>query len=347
MKDNLLDLFIDKLYLLLKSENLGFQVSKYANGQDYTISELINSDIDNFDKHFLSEHLSDYFFSLKRSHKNLLSVIFHELLFEHPQVVYTQLSSFPIFNKFRQSIHDCFPSLDCMFEKEDLALYLSNYKDKSLFCKNYYCFEKLLNEITMRFPSHKNYEAIILHNFKVHSKLIKRANGNIIATRSWCSRNLNSTSHFEEFITIKNDKPLFPKIQFHTLLKFIDMDIVQSQYVINSAKGMNAYKQFFKSLTFILNSNLIKKELDIERVEGQLVFDNQQYQLTIFSTKALNSDIIESDISVLLNAICEYSNQNEKQASDFESFVFKFFQFHSLQKKLVPLGRKAEKAQKI
>lgn len=347
MKYNLLNLFIDKLYTMLKSEQLGFKLNKYGNGQDYTVTDLKNSDVIDFDKQFLLDNLSDYFFSLKRNQKDLLPILFHALISEHPQVVFNQLSSFPIFHKYRNGIDDSFPSLDCIFEKEDLALYLMHYNDKPLICQNYHCFNKLLNEIHQRFKSHINYISILLHNFKIHSKLIKKTNGNIIATRSWCINYLNNTEGFEDFITLKNDKPLFHKIEYHTLLKFIDIEIVQSRFVINNAKGIDDYKNFFKSLNFILNSPLIKKELCIERTEGQFVFDKKQYQLTIFSKKELNSDIIEENIVVLLNAVCDYYNKTNKQMSDFEGFVFKFFQFHSLQKKLVPLGKKSEKMQKI
>lgn len=347
MKENLLSLFLNKLHSKLKSENLGFKVTKYATSQEYSITELEKAEIKDFDTQFLQDNLSDYFFSLRRNNKELLSIIFHELITECPQHVFTQLSTFPVFHTFRKSIDDSFPSLDCIFERDDLILYLKNYKDKDLICNNYYGFERLLNEINRRFQSHKEYEEIVLHNFKVHSTLIKKAKGNIIATRSWCIKNLNIIDDFEEFITLKDDKPLFYHVEDSILLKFLDVSIVQSKYVINNAKGTEDYKNLFKSLISVLNSPLLKKELQLSRVEGQFVFDNKNYQITFFSPNKLNSDIIEEDICVLLTAICEYYNKEQKQANDFDGFIFKVFQYHSLKKRLVPLGRKSEKVPKI
>jgi hypothetical protein len=357
MKNNLLNLFINKLYNKLKSENLGFKTVYFSNGYEYIISDLINSDIIDYNHKFLLDNLKDYFFNLIKNHQDFLPIIFHDLIIEYPEILFTQLSSFPIFGKFRKGLDDCFHYLDSIFNHEDLSIYLQNYIDKQFICSNYYSFERMLNEINKRFKFHNNYEKIILHNLKIHSKLIKKTNGNKIATRSWCIKNLNNIYNFEEFITFKEDKKLFHKIEYFTTLIFINIETIELKYILNNVNGFNSsyiYKNFIKSLISILNSNLIKTLLNIERVEGQLIFDNQKYQLTFFSKKELNSLIIEEDIEILLNGICEYYNKNDKnnkKSDDFEDFVLKFFQIQKLNKKLnekfIPLNKKSEKVTKI
>lgn len=345
MTITLLDLFIDKLYYHLKEKKIGFKEQKYGNGSDFNICDVEES-ID-FDKQFLTEHIRDYFFNLRRKEKEILPIIFKDILKENGQLLYKNLSSLPILDSYRKGLDNSFPSLVLIFEIEDLANYLGNYKDKPFVCTNYYCFTKLLEEINKHFKSHKNYESIILHNFKIHSKLIRRTNGNIIATRSWCLSNISNLDPFEEFIKLDNKDNLFTSLELEVLPIFINFKSLQANFLLEKAKGIEKYKEMLKSLTHILNYEHVKKLLDIEHVEGNFVLDNKQFQLTFFSQKKLNCDTIEKNVTFLIQSICDYFNKVEKEALDFENQIFKVFQFHTLNQKLTPLGKEKEKVTKI
>lgn len=346
-KENLLTLFSDCLYTVLKSHNLGF---KCYSDNDFIITDLTKSDIVDFDRTFILNNLS----SCSRiiiNKKNHLPFIFHELISKYPEIVYSQLSSFSaiLFHSDEKGIS--LYSLQHLFEKEDLVQFLKNYTDTHFIFTRFYSFSSFLSDINSLFKNHDDYDNIILHQLKIHSKLIKKSQGNIIQLRAWCYKHVNSLKKFEEFIYLKNEKPLFSTIKLNTLLKFIDVETTKIQYSLINPNfnygSIDIYGDFFKSFILMLNSPSMKKELQIEEAEGSFVFHKKNYQLIFFSKNKLDTDLIEEKITLLLQAVCDYHNTNNSKDNDFEFSVFKNFLFYQLQKKLTPTGIKKEKGTKI
>lgn len=347
MKDDLINLFIDKLYYSLHSSNLSFNKREFANSHEFYLCSNEEQDCIVLDKAFLLDNLSEYFFNLIRKNSFILPNVLHDLLLEHPTLVFTKLSSLPICSTSFSSLDKNFVIFENIFFHDDLSTFLMNYKDNVLFSTNYYSFSDLLKVVHEKYHNHKDYHNILLHIFKIHKGLIRKKNGNIIGVRTWAIKNLNDIAFLEEFISIENENPLFTDIGFHTMLKFLDVKAVQARYLIKNAKGIADYHNLLKSLTSILNSNNAKTQLHIERVEGNFAFDKKKYQLTIFSKQVLDSTYIEKIIDILLKAICDYYNLDSNKPEDFESVVFKVFQYYNLSEKLLSKNKKTGKVQKI
>lgn len=342
MQKNLLDLFIEYLGEELNVRKLGLKEMKYNNGSHYVICKIKDS-ID-FDNQFLKEKLSDFYYDLTTDTIDVVSHILHMLIVKHADFVFSQLTLLSPFNKHRKGLDDSFPALYCSFTTEDLAIYLANYSEKRLVCNNYYCFTTLLNKLKNEFKDHKNYINILLHNFKLHATLIKKSNGNLIGTRSWCIEHINNNhiKLFEPFFNIEYTKPLFLDLPYNTTIKFFDIKALQSNFVLQDAKGVKRYKEFLRSFIHVLNINLIKKEFKIDKAEGQLVFDNTGYQVTFFHQNNLDNINLEKNLSFLLKVLCEYWNLNTSDSTNFDNNIFKSFQYHLLNNRLIPLGKKDE-----
>lgn len=342
MKNNLLDLFIECLSEELNFRKLGLKEMKYNNDSHYVICKI--EDSINFDNQLLKEKLSDFYYALTKDTIDVVSHILHILIFKFPEIVFSQLTSLSPFNKHIKGLNDSFPALKCSFKTEDLAIYLANYSEKNLICNNYSCFTILLNKLKTEFKNHKDFNNILLHNFKLHANLIKKADGNLIGTRSWCIENINNNhiEIFEPFFNIEYTKPLFLNLQYNTTIKIFDIKALQSNFVLQDAKGVKRYKEFLRSFTHVLNINLIKKEFKIDKTEGQLVFDNTGYQLTFFHQNNLDNIHLEKNLSFLLKVLCEYWNLNNTDSDNFDNNIFKSFQYHLLNNKLIPLGKKNE-----
>lgn len=358
MKENLLDVFITYLSEDLTFYNLGFKknISKGLRNQPL-ISYSVTNEPDSlpFDHAFLKKYFLSYYYTLNRHCENLVPNLMHKLLINHSDLLFTQLSSLPVFQKdssalnkrSSRGIEDFFPALEYSFASEDLLIYFKNYKDKNLFSPNYYSFSRLLREVTTRFKEEALYEEILLHIFELHSVLIKKTSGNIIAIRSWCLNNLFHPEKFESFFTIEDNESLLVTLPYQTCLKFINLKTVQNNFLLNDATGNGSYHQFLKSFVHILNFPEIKKELKIERAEGFFIFDKKTFQITFFSQNVLNDVTIDKNIAILLEVLCHYSNMTNKNIDDMENQIFKGFQYHLLNNKLVPLGHKTEKVGKI
>lgn len=347
MQLTLVQLFINKLYDYLQKENLTFKKITFANGYDFSICSKDEKDAILLDKQFLLDNIAKYFYKLVYNKSKYSAVIFHELLEQHPHLVYTSLLTLPISHDKCTALNKLFTNLNCIFSEEDFITYLTNYKEKSLKCGNYHYFKDLLKQLHDRFHQHVEYKNILLHNFKINRALIRKKNGNIIGVRTWVINNLDDISFLEEFLYIENENPLFHNVNCHTTLKFLDVKVVQSKYFIKNAKGIDTYYTLLKSLINILNSNSSKTQLLIDRVESNFAFDKTKYQLTIFSKESLNSNAIEKTIDVLLKAICDYYNLGDNKPEDFESVVFKVFQYYNLNEKLTSKNQKTGKVQKI
>lgn len=350
MKENLLDVFVNYLLEELDSHRLGFKVSTISTVHNVSIFNYAICPIEDsisFDADFVKENLLAYYYSLNLNNRMIVPTIMHKLITNHSELLFKQLSILGPFFGNKRGMEDCFPALDYSFITNDMIHYLKNYNDKKLLSPTYYCFERLLDEISKRFKDHAEYKNILLHIFNIHSTLIKKTNGNLLATRSWCMKNLYNTTDFEPFYTIVYSEPLFVTVPYKTSLLFIDLKTIQARFLLNDAKGNERYHIFLKSFTHILNFTQIKKELNIEKVEGHFVFDKKTFQLTFFSHDQLNYAIIEKNITTLLDVLCQYSNSDSKNIEDFENQIYKAFQYHLLNDKLIPLKKQIKKVNKL
>lgn len=336
-KKILLDVFIDELYESLHINKLGLKAVKYSNQINYSICPIENTI--SFDKELLKENLSNYYFDFTRINEQILNEIFSNLINKFPKLLFSQLSSLSPFQSHRKGIDGIFNTLVLSLKNEDLITYLKSYNDKQFICNNYYAFSKLLDEIHKKFKDDSEFISILLHNFHLHSKLIKKTKGNIIATRSWCIKNLNNIEKFEHFFANDSKEPLFVNLKFNNHLLFLNVETIQTNFVLNNAQGIKRYEDFLKSLLVIINSEKIKKELNIHSAFGQFVFDKSIYQITFFNEKIINCDIIEKYVPFLLQVICDYFNRESQITDDFENQVFKGFQYYLLNEKLIPLGK--------
>lgn len=346
MSSQLLNLFVDKLYDYLQKENLTLKKIIFANGYDFLLCYNNDKNAICLDKKFLLDNFDTYFVHLNIPNNHILPVIFHDLLKSYPDLVLKNLSSLSKFDK-SDSFEKNYSLLEYIFNDNDLANYLIHYQDKKFVCKSYYGFSSLLKDIHSKFKNHQQYKDILFSIFNKHKKLIRKKNGNIIGVRTWAIKNLNDISFLEEFLSIHNENSLFYNVNCVTMLKFLDVKVVQSKYLIKNAKGVDTYHNLLKSLTVILNNNTSKEKLQINRVEGSFVFDKEKYQLTFFSTDMLESDSLEKTIDVLLKSICDYYNLNDNKPEEFENTVLKVFQYYTLNDKLAIKNTKNGKVSKI
>ena len=356
MSKQLLDLFVDNVYYYLQKENLTFKKIKFANGFDFALCSNNYEYAIILTKDFLLEYFNIYFFNLNRTNnyfltpnsqnQPILPIIFHNLLKDYPDIVLKNLSSLSKFDK-SEPFNKHYGILEYIFNDNDLAYYLIHYQDKKFVCTSYYGFSSLLKDIHSKFNGHQHYKDILFSIFSKHKKLIRKKNGNLIGVRTWAIKNLDDIRFLEEFLSLENENNLFFDVQCSTLLKFLDIKVVQAKYLINNAKGVDTYHNLLKSLVVILNNTAAKELLQINRVEGSFVFDKTKYQLTFFSKQILDSDNLEKIIDILLKAICDYYNLGDNKPEDFENTVLKLVQYYHLNEKLTAKNTKTGKVTKI
>lgn len=333
MKKSLKSIFIDELSIYLKQNNLIISHKVFSNFSRY---ELIDN-IDNLpiDISFLEEHLSKYFSDLISNKNHILHYITHNIITKYPNFLFKDFNSI-LFNNLRNNLSDNWHVLSCIFNSEDLLVFLENFQDKKLLSTNFCSFRSLLDNIAKEFKNHSKFESVIFNIFSLHKKLILKNNGNIIGARSWCHYHLQNTEKFEEFFH-KETQPVFDTIEYKTTLIFLDIQSLQMNYILTKASGIKRYEDFLKSCISLLNNSKMKYFLNIEKAEGSFIFEKKKYQITFFSNENLNIIETQNFLNVLFNIVKDKYNiiSTNSDWEDFNDYVFKNLNYLKLSDKII------------
>lgn len=332
MKKSLKSIFIDELSIYLKQNNLIISHKVFSNFSRY---ELIDN-IDNLpiDISFLEEHLSKYFSDLISNKNHILHYITHNIITKYPNFLFKDFHSI-LFNNLRNNLSDNWHVLSCIFNSEDLLVFLENFQDKKLLSTNFYSFRSLLDNIAKEFKNHSKFESVIFNIFLLHKKLILKNNGNIIGARSWCHYHLGNIDKFEPFFH-KETQPVFYNIEYKTTLIFLDIQSLQMNYVLTKASGIKRYEDFLKSCISLLNNQRMKYFIDIDKAEGNFIFEKKKYQITFFSNENLNISETQKFLHILFNIVKDKYNtiSTNNDLLDFDDYVFKNLNYIKLSDKI-------------
>ena len=355
MKHNILDLFADSLLRELSIRKLGFK--RFKTGMIFSNTrvkdgEIIPCPVEEsflFDINFIKENLAAIHCNIPFYDKEILYSTTSKLMDDYPDIVFSQMGLLPI--NLKDPSYEGYNSIALMrfFNNKDRVKYLNNCTEKQFLCTSLISLKDSLACLIGCVKDRAACEKIIFHTLCLHEALIKSSNKNLIAMGHWVSRNMSDKELFKPFYDTETTKPLFHDLQLKTTIKHFELDLIYAKYRLHDDTKILDYKHYLATLCANLSSKKIRSILDIKHADGQLIFKNKVYQLSVFHKKDFDNNILENVIETLLRSACECINENKTSYDKIKALqpqILKRFEINYLKHKLentLPTTGKSEK----